>query len=199
MWLLIVFILVWAFAPGPLTVVTLYETRKRGLGEGVAISAGAGLTCALMVAGALLIHAAGFSRLVETSGMKMLEPIGALGIIGMGIYAFYKSFGLQPVEIELSTNRQVGFFKGALTMAAYIPQALIFYALIVPKTVEPQMLIPVIIGLGILKTVLIFGWHSVIAVLTTRAQSWISNHGFGTLLERSTACLIIALGVRVLV
>ena len=89
---IIAFILAWAFAPGPLTVVTLYETRKRGFGEGVAISAGAGLTCALMVVGALLIHNAGLSGLIESSSMKIIEPIGALGIICMGIYRLVQKF-----------------------------------------------------------------------------------------------------------
>ena len=201
MWLLIVFILVWAFAPGPLTVVTLHETRKHGFRAGVAISAGAGLTCALMVVAALAVHNAGLTGIFEADGMNLIERVGALGIIGVGVFSGYK--GLRPAaeEVAVSTNtkEQIGFLKGFMMMATYIPQALVFYGLIVPKTVDPQLLITVILGLGVLKTVLVFGWHTGVAFVTTRAQGWIDNNRMGKPLELSSACLIIVLGVKILV
>ena len=202
MWLLVTFILIWAFSPGPLTVVTLYESRKHGFKEGVGISAGAAFMCALMVLAALMIHSSGVTSVFESSSMKLIERMGALGIIGMGIFAAYKSLGIQTKEIrteEPHSNSQIGFVKGFLMMATYIPQALVFYGLIVPQNVAPSMLIPVILSIGALKTFLMFGWHSVIALLTTRAEAWLSNNRWGTFLERSAAGLIIVLGIRILV
>ena len=201
MWLLITFILVWAFSPGPLTVVTVNESRKKGLKEGVAISAGAALMCSLMVLAAVIMHNAGFTSLFESSRMKLVEQIGALGIIGMGVFTGYKSLLSQDKEAHeaIKPSKQLGFMKGFLMMGTYIPQALIFYGLIVPKTVDPQLLISIILVLGALKTVLMFGWHAIVSVLTTRAQQVLNNNSWGKVFERSAACMIILFGVRILV
>ncbi len=84
-------------------------------------------------------------------------------------------------------------------MATYIPQALIYYNIIVPQTIEPELIITAIIALGTLKVVLIFGWHSAIAFLASRVQSQVGNNRFGKAFEIATASLIVGLGINILI
>lgn len=201
MWLLITFIIIWALSPGPVAVMTLHETRNNGLMAGVAVSGGATLTATLMVIFALIIHIGGFSAILDSDGVFIIERVGAFGIIFMGMYAGYKS--LWASNLEASTDKtqpdsKFGFVRGMMLMATYIPQALIFYNMIVPQSVEPEAVLTSIIALGTLKVVLIFGWHSAIAYIATHAQNWVGNNRFSKVLELSTACLIMGLGINIL-
>lgn len=202
MLLLITFITIWALSPGPVAVMTLHETRKHGLMAGIAVSGGATLTAVLMVFAGVLVHSVGFSAILDSDGMIVIERIGAFGIILMGMYAGYKSLWSNDKEIattDLQSRNKAGFAQGMMVMATYIPQALVFYNMIVPQTVEPDAIITAIIALGSLKVVLIFGWHSAIAFVTTRAQDWVGTNRFGKAFEISTACLIMGLGINMLV
>lgn len=113
MGLLITFITIWALSPGPVAVMTLHETRKHGFMAGVAVSGGAAMTSTLMVIAALLLHLTGFSSILELDEMIVIEQIGALGIIFMGIYAGYKSLWAYTSETTTidsqSTNKLVLF------------------------------------------------------------------------------------------
>lgn len=44
MWLLITFIAVWTFSPGPVAVLTLHNAQKHGQAAGIAAACGATLT-----------------------------------------------------------------------------------------------------------------------------------------------------------
>ena len=202
MWLLITFIIIWAISPGPVVVMTLHETRKNGLKAGVAVSAGATMTAALMVLMALVLHIAGFSTILESDNMMLIERVGALGIIGMGLYAGYKSLLSDENEdatTEINSTTKFGFMQGMLVMATYIPQALIYYNMIVPQTIEAQSIITAILILGILKVTLIFGWHSAIAVIANRTKTGVATHRFGKFFEVATACLLMGLGMNILI
>lgn len=202
MWLLITFIAIWALSPGPVAVITLHETRKHGLMAGVAVSGGATLTATLMVIGALFIHAVGFSAILDSDGMIVIERIGAFGIILMGMYAGYKSLWAstnEAVTNNMEPNTKLGFIQGVMVMATYIPQALIYYNMIVPQTVDSEAIITTIIALGTLKVVLIFGWHAGIAFIASRTQNLVGSKRFGKVFEVVTACLIMGLGINILV
>lgn len=202
MWILISFIIVWAISPGPIVVMTLDETRKKGASAGVAVSAGASLTAALMVVAALLVHSAGFSSILESDGVAIIEKIGAGGIILMGLYAGYK--GLQSAgggsndSIE-NTGSGLSFMKGMMITATYIPQALIYYNIIVPKTVDAEYVYTAIVLLGVLKVVLFFVWHAGVALATTWTGLGGKSGALSKVLELSLACLIVAMGVNILV
>lgn len=201
MWLLITFIAIWALSPGPVAVMTLHETRKNGLMAGVAVSGGATLTASLMVLFGLLIHIAGFSAILDSDGMFVIERVGAFGIIFMGMYAGYKSLwtnGQEQTDNTIQPNK-LGFVQGMMVMATYIPQALIFYNMIVPQTVGTDAVVSTIVALGTLKVVLMFGWHSGIAFIAAHAQNWVDSNRFGKVLELSTACLIMLLGFNILI
>lgn len=202
MWLLITFITIWAISPGPVAVMTLHESRKHGLMAGVAVSAGATLTSALMVIMGLFVHTIGFSAILDSEGMTMIERVGAVGIILMGLYAAYKSLWSSDEKTskdDVQNMNKIGFIQGMMVMATYIPQALIYYNMIVPQTVEPETVITAIIALGSLKVILIFGWHSGIAFVATRAQNWVGSKRFGKVFEIATAGLIMLLGINILI
>lgn len=204
MWLLITFIAIWALSPGPVAVITLHETRKHGFMAGVAVSSGATLTALLMVISALLIHIIGLTTIIDSNEMVIIEHIGAFGIIFMGMYAGYKSLWSstdKPAQQDNTTsNNKLGFIQGMMVMATYIPQALIYYTMIVPQTVQPETIMTAILALGTLKVILIFGWHSAIAFIAIRTQNWVGgNKHFGKFFEIATACLIMGLGLNILV
>lgn len=201
MWLLISFIVIWAISPGPVAVMTLHEARKNGRIAGIAVVSGATLTAGLMVVMGLFLHIAGFSTILESDNMDLIEQVGAFGIISMGVYAGYKSLWANSTERTSNTpetNTNLGFVQGMMVMATYIPQALIFYTVIVPQTVEAQTIITTIIILGTLKTALIFGWHAAIAVMVTRTRIWTGSNRFGRFFEVVSACLLMVLGLNIL-
>ncbi|GAB5491982.1 MAG: hypothetical protein Phog2KO_21970 [Phototrophicaceae bacterium] len=204
MWLLITFITVWALSPGPVAVMTLHEARKNGFSAGLAFVCGATLMSALMVLAGLLIHTIGFSEILDSDGMLIIERVGAVGIISMGLYSGYKSLqattkSTEKDEIEVSANNRIRFVQGMMIFATYIPQALLYYNMIVPQSVEPEAVVGAIIMLGSLKVLMIFGWHAGIAFIATRTQNWTSNNRFGKVLEVSTAGLIMLLGINILI
>ena len=201
MWLLITFIIVWALSPGPVFVMTMHETRKHGASAGIAVSGGATLTSILMVVAALLIHSAGFSAILETGGMFVIERIGAFGIILMGLYAGYRCLASTSLDVSASEREptaRYGFAQGMMVMATYIPQALLYYNVIVPQTVGPDAIVTAIVVTGALKVITIFGWHTGIALMTARAQKWVNGHRFGKAFEFASAGLIMIMGVNIL-
>ena len=117
MLILVAFIMVWALSPGPVAVMTLHETRKRGLMAGVAISGGATATSALMIVGACLLHTGGIAFILESDSMQLVEKIGACSIILMGLYAGYRTFWPQEngqAKTDMNSGTKLGFMQGTL-------------------------------------------------------------------------------------
>ncbi|MGB7338910.1 MAG: LysE family transporter [Phototrophicaceae bacterium] len=204
MLLLITFITIWALSPGPIAVMTLHESRKNGFMAGMAFVSGATVTSALMVLAGLLIHTIGFSAILDSEGMVIIERVGAIGIILMGVYSAYKSLqvtnkSIETEDVQVSANNRIRFVQGMVIFATYIPQALLYYNMIVPQSVEPEAVVTSIILLGSLKVLMIFGWHAAIAFMATKTQNWTSNNRFGKVLEVSTAGLIMLLGINILI
>lgn len=200
MFLLISFITIWALSPGPVTVLTVQQARKSGRHAGVAVSSGASVTAALMVVAALLVHNAGFSALLQGDELSFIEQLGALGIIMMGLYAAYQCmFSSREAPESVGSGKGAGgFMRGMMMMATYIPQALIFYNVIVPQTVTQSDAVPAILALGVLKVALIWVWHTGIAIVVTRKRIMRGGTRFARLLDFAAACLIIGMGVNIL-
>ncbi|MFK7803355.1 MAG: LysE family translocator [Anaerolineae bacterium] len=201
MWLLITFITLWALTPGPVFIMTIQEARKHGSRRGVALSSGATATSVIMVLIALLIHFTGFMTFDESSSMFFVERIGSIGIILMGLFAGYKCMfanATDPVEGEQSYTT-TGFIKGMCLMATNIPQALIFYTVIMPQTVETSEMTATIIGLGTLKVIMIFGFHAIVALIAGRSKNLTSNRRVKTVFDFALAALIVGMGVNMLI
>lgn len=201
MWLLVTFITLWAISPGPVCILTIQESRKQGARAGVAISAGAAVTATLMVVAALLIHLSGLTSVLDPSNMSIIEIIGAVGIILMGLYAGYKCLLAREQKSEASdvnTKNRASFFQGMAMMVTSIPHALLFYNVIMPQTVELADMTSTILALGSLKVLLIFGFHAIVALVAGYAQNWFSNNRFRTTLDFSLATLLVVMGVNIL-
>ena len=204
MWLLITFIIVWALSPGPVVIMTLHESRKHGLKSGIAVASGATLTSILMVVMALFLHSAGISAILDLDSMTIIEQAGAFGIILMGLHVGYRSLMPSTSETTLSnlnSKTRFGFGQGMMVMATYIPQALVYYNVIIPQTVELESITMAIIVLGGLKIALIFGWHALVAFMATHAQNKlkVNSKYLGKIFEVATACLIVVLGINILI
>ena len=202
MWLLITFVIVWALSPGPIMVMTMHKTRKYGLMAGVAVAGGASLTATLMVLCAMFIQSTGLSAIVETNLMVLVERIGASIIVSMGLFAGYRSLANNANKKTFgNANAQThaGFLQGMMIMGTYFPQALMYYNLLVPQSIDTDAITIAIAGLGALKVLLIFGWHSGIAFITVHTENWALDNRFGQVLEVATACIMVGLGVNVLI
>lgn len=202
MWLLITFIVIWAVSPGPVAVMTLKEARRNGSSAGVAVSAGASLTATIMVIAALIVHAAGLSLVLESDSMALVEKLGAVGITLMGLYAGYRCLRSASDKAVNSLDKPrsgVCFVQGMAIMATYIPQALIYYNIIIPQSVELASVFTAIVALGALKVGLIFFWHAGLALVATRSRARLSNRPLSKALELSLACLIVAMGLNILI
>ncbi|MCB0013059.1 MAG: LysE family transporter [Anaerolineales bacterium] len=198
--LLLTFIAVWTLSPGPVFIMTLQQTRRHGAPTGVAIAGGAAITSTLMVLFALAIHATGFTAILESDGMMLVERVGAAVIIWLGFHAGWRTLRHQESQAASATVRpgnRTGLLQGASLMATYIPQALLFYNVIVPQTVGLDSLVPTIIALGTLKISLIFGWHAGAALLAARLHNLVNNRHFSKVLELVAAGLIMAIGVNI--
>lgn len=203
MTLLIAFITVWALSPGPVAVMTIHKTHKQGASAGLSVAAGATLTSLLMVIAALLVHIIGLDGAQSSPEFMIIERLGAVAIIAMGLYAGYKNLSpkqeQQDDKADTSSNNRASFTQGMLMMATYIPQAIIFYTVIVPQSSGLENITQIILGLGTLKVFLIWGWHSLIAIMATKAQRWLDNRFFAKGLDVATACLLVGLGINILI
>ena len=189
MWLLVTYISIWAVSPGPVCVKTIQEARKHGSRAGVTIAMGASITAILMVIAGLVIHETELSKILDSSGVFVIEQVGAIGIILMGVYAGFKcmtatiDYG-QEGEEQVATR--AGLIQGMGVMAAGIPHALLFYNVIIPQTVELSDVTSTIIGLGGLKVMMIFGFHALVAIITGRSQQLVRNNRFKKIFDFSS-------------
>ena len=201
MWLLITFVILWAITPGPVFIMIIQEARKRGSAAGISISAGAAVTSILMVVSALFIHSSGLSAVLNSPKMSFIEQAGAIGIILMGLFTVYKSIGIKKGSVDFKNDQSStggSFMQGMGLMIANIPQALLFFNIIVPQTVAPEALAGTIVALGSLKIVVTFGCHSVAALISGRAQPLFNSTRFKAVFDVSMATLVVGMGVNIL-
>ena len=201
MWLLITYILILSIAPGPVFIKTVQEARIKGTRAGIYIALGASIAGVFIVIAGLIIHSLGFSAILDSSSMFVIEQIGAIGIILMGIYAGYQcltaSLDQENVELEGCVSNK-GIMQGMGMMLPTIPHGLLFYNIIVPQTVELNSITSTIIGLGVVEVVLIFGYHAIVAFLAGRSQRLIQNVRVTKVLDFSLAILLVGMGVNIL-
>ncbi len=201
MWLLITFITIWAIFPGPVVIMTVHETRKRGAMAGVLVAAGASLTAVFMVIAALLIHSTGYTEIADSALMVFVERAGAVGIILLGLYTGYRCLSNAHTDKVAVTHKptKAGFVQGMGVMATGTPEALLFYTVIVPQTVAETALISSLVALGALKVIMIFGFHAVVALMAARSTAAVRNVRFKKVLEFGMSLLLVLMGANVLI
>jgi threonine/homoserine/homoserine lactone efflux protein len=201
MGVLITFIVVWALSPGPVAVMTIHKARTQGAGEGMAVAIGATITSAIMVAAALLVHLSDITTLLESDAVSLVEHLGALVIIGLGMRMGYTSIATDRTASQnmIQPEQKRGLVQGMMIMATYIPQALVFYNIIIPQTVSVETTVTAIMGLGLLKVLLILGWHVGIAQATVYATGRLQMGRFGQVMELAAGCLLAVIGINILI
>jgi threonine/homoserine/homoserine lactone efflux protein len=201
MWLLTSMIVIWGVSPGPVTIMTVQNARKHGRRSGIAVACGATLMAALVTIAALLIESLGFREAVASSRFYFVEQAGASGIVLMGLLAGCKTLwpaGHKNRATIRETGARRGFLQGMMIGATYLPQALVFFTMIVPETIGAGSATNAILFLGGLRVCLNLAYHSLIAMAATKAQGWLKNNRFEKWLELAASILMVGIGANVL-
>lgn len=201
MWLIVIYIAVWTVSPGPVCVKTIQEVRNNGTKAGVTIATGATITAVLMVLAGLIIYSLGFSAILDSSGVTMIEQIGAAAVILMGLYAALKCFvatSVQSDELAVESSKRAGLLQGMGVMATGIPQALLVYVVMIPQTVEQSAATTTILVLGALNVAMVFCFYSLVAAITGRSQRLVRNNRFKKVFDFSLATMLVGMGVNIL-
>ncbi len=201
MWLIVIYITIWTISPGPVCIKTIQEVRNNGTKAGVTIAAGASITAVLMVLAGLIIYSLGFSAILDSSGVTMIEQIGAVAIILMGLYGAFKCFTLTASQLDdsaVESSNRTGLLQGMGVMATGIPQALLVYVVMIPQTVELSSVTTTILVLGSLNVAMVFGFYSLVAAITGRSQQMVRNNRFKKVLDFSLASILIGMGANIL-
>ena len=201
MWLIVIYITVWTVSPGPVCIKTIQEVRTNGTKAGVTIAIGATITAVLMVLAGLIIYRLGFSAILGSSGVTMIEQIGAVAVILMGLYAAFKCFvvtSVQPDDLAVESSKRAGLLQGMGVMATGIPQALLVYVVMIPQTVEQSAATTTILVLGALNVAMVFFFYSLVAAITGRSQQMVRNNRFKSVFDFSLAAMLVGMGVNIL-
>ena len=201
MWLIVIYITVWTVSPGPVCIKTIQEVRKSGTKAGVTIATGSTITAVLMVLAGLAIYRLGFSAILDSSGVTMIEQVGAVAIILMGLYAAFKCFVSTSIEADDSAvepSNRAGLLQGMGVMATGTPQAMLVYVVMIPQTVELSAVTSTILMLGSLNVAMVFCFYSLVAAITGRSQQMVRNNRFKSVFDFSLAAMLVGMGASIL-
>ena len=201
MWLIVIYITVWTVSPGPVCIKTIQEVRKSGTKAGVTIATGSTITAVLMVLAGLAIYRLGFSAILDSSGVTMIEQVGAVAIILMGLYAAFKcsvSTSIEADDSAVEPSNRAGLLQGMGVMATGTPQAMLVYVVMIPQTVELSAVTSTILMLGSLNVAMVFCFYSLVAAITGRSQQMVRNNRFKSVFDFSLAAMLVGMGASIL-
>ncbi|MEM8858857.1 MAG: LysE family transporter [Chloroflexota bacterium] len=201
MLLIVIYITVWTVSPGPVCIKTIQEVRNNGTKAGVTIAIGATITAVLMVLAGLVIYRLGLSAVLDSSGVTMIEQIGAVAVILMGLYAAFKclvSTSAQSDDSAAESSNRAGLLQGMGVMATGIPQALLVYVVMIPQSVELSAVTTTILVLGSLNVAMVFFFYSLVATITGRSQQMVRSNRFKSVFDFSLAAMLVGMGASIL-
>ena len=201
MWLIVIYITVWTVSPGPVCIKTIQEVRKSGTKAGFTIATGSTITAVLMVLAGLAIYRLGFSAILDSSGVTMIEQVGAVAIILMGLYAAFKcsvSTSIEADDSAVEPSNRAGLLQGMGVMATGTPQAMLVYVVMIPQTVELSAVTSTILMLGSLNVAMVFCFYSLVAAITGRSQQMVRNNRFKSVFDFSLAAMLVGMGASIL-
>ncbi len=201
MWLLITYIIILSIAPGPVFIKTVQEARRNGANAGMLVALGASIMAIVIVLAAMAIHSLGFSAVLDSSSMSIIEQIGAVGIILIGAYAGYKCLTASFEEADAPENAagtKTRLLQGMGMMVPTIPHGLLFYNVILPQTVGIDALPSLMIWIGALEVAMLFGYHALVAFIADRSNKMVRNTRYKKVFDFSLAALLIGMGVNIL-
>ena len=205
---LIIFLIIWIVAPGPIAVLTLNRARSQGFAAGVAIATGAAIMT-LLIFGIVLSVTLLNIPILQFSDSRAPQVFGAILIILLGLHAAIKAFApsnhtdAAPREGTLQANNPLrgqrhNMTQGMLIATSGIPQSIIFYLVLIPQTAAPDEMQTLLIVFGLGKVLATLCWYSFIAGMVSLANRWLSNPQIGRRFDFATAFLMVGVGVNIL-
>ena len=198
---LIVFLIIWIVAPGPITVLMIDRTRSQGVVAGLTIAAGVTATTSLILLFVVIVHQLNLS-IVQLSTSPVPRMISASLIIVLGIHAGFKALkSNKQNENDQPTpgKRRNNFAQGMFIAVSGIPQSVMFYLILIPQSTNPSQVRSIIAAFGISHIALTFIWYAAIACAVTYVQRWLQNPTISRRFDFATAALMVGVGVNILV
>lgn len=185
-----------AMTPGPDTFLVL-RFSLRDTKSGLAAAAGSALGSLLWA----FAVAVGLASLLEQSATayRIVKIAGGLYLIYLGLRVLLRrqqQVASTPSEHQTPGQSAAPAFGSGLLSCALNPKVGLFFLAIVPQFVPPDgPLFATVLTLGVIDTVVAFGWLVVITFLAARAVIWLRRPRVTTLLNRLSAAILTTFGV----
>lgn len=185
-----------ALAPGPDNLFVLTQSALRGRAAGIAVTFG---LCTGLI-GHTAAVSLGLAALFAASSMAftVLKLCGAAYLLWLAWQAFRaSSTGMESREQELLSNSQL--YRRGILMNITNPKVSIFFLAFLPQFVDPSkgavsLQMPVLGGVFILATILVFGG---IALLAGLIGEWLNRSpGVQKVMNRLTGVVFTGLAIR---
>ena len=185
-----------AMTPGPDTFLVL-RFSLRDTKSGLAAAAGSALGSLLWA----FAVAVGLASLLEQSATayRIVKIAGGLYLIYLGLRVLLRrqqQVASTPSEHQTAGQSAAPAFGSGLLSCTLNPKVGLFFLAIVPQFVPPDgPLFATVLTLGVIDTVVAFGWLVVITFLAARAVIWLRRPRVTTLLNRLSAAILTTFGV----
>jgi threonine/homoserine/homoserine lactone efflux protein len=188
-----------AMTPGPDTFLVLRFSLQNSR-SGLAAATGSALG-SLLWASAVAI---GLASLLEQSATayRVVKIAGGLYLIYLGLRVLLRrrqEAASDPPESQSRRQTPVAAFGSGLLSCSLNPKVGLFFLAIVPQFVPPHSsMFTAVLTLGMIDTVVAFGWLVVIVLAAGRAVVWLRRPRITTLLTRISAAVLTAFGLATL-
>ena len=190
-------------SPGPVTVLTVHNTIRHGRLAGISVGWGGAVTTAVFAAVAIALTFNTGTRNVSIPNIaNFWQQGGASIIMGMGLLTGYRSLFSQHATPNktLPSNQIVkSFFTGVVLMVTYLPQAILFYTVILPHYTMPVYLGHAVLLMGLFKVVITIGWYAALALVAKSIQKWLMATQIQQFVEFGLAFLLVGIGLTLFI
>ncbi|EHY1011541.1 LysE family translocator [Vibrio vulnificus] len=191
----VVFLL--AIIPGPNALLILYtslfQSKKHAFSNIVGISVG------------FLIHAfvsaQGLSLLLSQSfiAFNVLKWLGVAYLLWLGVNNIKSGLRQAVLTVGVdkpnTTTLSNSFTRGLLTNLLN-PKIVLFYLSIFPQFVSQEHILEQSMTLGMVQTLVVASWFSVITLFAVRMKSWLMRPKFARWLNYLSGALFVGFGLR---
>ena len=200
-WVSLTYLLLSTLTPGPVTIMTIRTTALYGRRAGLAVALGGAATAALFVAVSLTMTRFDVVGQPLHAG-NYYQQGGALFFLMLGLISGYKVLASRQVSHSTGAKPDrllASFFTGMGLMAPYLPQAVLFYTVILPQHTLTGELASDILLVGTLKIGLTIGWYSLLAQAAQSIQTWFFHQHTQRVVESVAACLLLVISITMLI
>jgi len=182
--------------PGQDTALTVRMALSGGRRDGMATAAGVAIGQGAWT----VATAAGLASLLVASqtAFAALRIAGAVVIVVLGVQALLAALGRRDADTKhgATTGQLHGFRQGLVSNLANPKMAVFFTSLLPQFAPEDGRAFPVLLGLGLVFSLLTFAWLSAYSVAVARAHAVLVRGALRRTLEAATGVVLVALGLR---